>query len=84
MRILKRLLQVDNPLILSFDKHIALCLNMLNLVLLFHLILASTSAVLGTFAYSQRNRSSYLALVLLSGIIILIAGHLGGLMVHGS
>ena len=52
--------------------------------LLFHLILASTSAVLGTFAYLQRNRSSYLALVLLSGIIILIAGHLGGLMVHGS
>lgn len=37
--VLKRLLQIDDPLRSGLDKNISLCLNVLDLVLLVHLVL---------------------------------------------
>ena len=49
--------------------------------LLFHLILASSSVLVGVIAYTQRDKKeahTYLGMVLLSGLLVLIAGHFGG------
>lgn len=51
--------------------------------LLTHLILASSSILVGLAAYFLRDRPAYLWLIGLSGLLVLIAGHFGGTMVYG-
>jgi hypothetical protein len=51
--------------------------------LLIHLILASTSILIGLAAYIHREKPTYLWLIAASGILVLIAGHFGGTMVYG-
>ena len=51
--------------------------------LLIHLILASSSVIIGVGAYGQREKPVYLLLILASGLLVLIAGHFGGTMVYG-
>lgn len=51
--------------------------------LLFHLILASASVIISFVAYLQRQKPSYLLIVGLGAILVLAAGHWGGLMVYG-
>jgi uncharacterized membrane protein len=51
--------------------------------LLIHLILASISVLVGFGAYVQREKPSYLWLIVLSGVLVLVAGHFGGTMVYG-
>jgi uncharacterized membrane protein len=52
--------------------------------MLFHLLLASASTILGLVAYSQRDKKSYLPILILCGLLVLVAGHFGGDMVYGS
>lgn len=51
--------------------------------LLIHLILASISVLIGIGAYLRREKSSYIWLIILSGALVLVAGHFGGTMVYG-
>lgn len=51
--------------------------------LLFHLILASLSVIIGFVAYAQREKPNYLWLILICGILVMVAGHFGGNMVYG-
>lgn len=51
--------------------------------LLIHLLLASSSVIAGFVAYAQREKPSYLLLILVSGLLVLAAGHFGGNMVYG-
>jgi hypothetical protein len=52
--------------------------------MLFHLLLASASTILGLVAYSQRDKKSYLPILILCGLLVLVAGHFGGDLVYGS
>ncbi len=49
--------------------------------LLIHLILASTSILIGIGAYKLRDKPIYLLLILASGGLVMLAGHFGGTMV---
>ncbi|MBS1728822.1 MAG: hypothetical protein JST51_19050 [Armatimonadetes bacterium] len=51
--------------------------------LLIHVLLASGSILVGIGAYTQREKPSYLPLILVSGLLVLAAGHFGGNMVFG-
>lgn len=51
--------------------------------LLIHLLLASASVLVGIAAYTQRGKPTYMPLVLVSGGLVLAAGHFGGNMVYG-
>ena len=52
--------------------------------LLIHLILASSSVIVGIIAYTQRDKPKpYLAIVLVSGLLVMVAGHFGGNLVYG-
>ena len=50
--------------------------------LLIHLILASLSVLIGIGAYTQREKPHYLWLILVSGILVMVAGHFGGTLVY--
>lgn len=50
--------------------------------LLIHLILASTSILIGIGAYKMRDKPTYLWLILASGGLVMLAGHFGGTMVY--
>ena len=50
--------------------------------LLIHLILASTSILIGVGAYRMRDKPTYLWLILASGGLVMLAGHFGGTMVY--
>ncbi len=51
--------------------------------LLIHLIVASASILVGIGAYTQRSKPAYIWLILLSGILVMVAGHFGGSMLYG-
>jgi uncharacterized membrane protein len=51
--------------------------------LLIHLILATLSVLIGIGAYSQREKTTYIWLILISGGLVLVAGHFGGTMIYG-
>jgi uncharacterized membrane protein len=51
--------------------------------LLIHLLIASTSILVGIGAYYQRSKPNYLILILISGVLVLAAAHFGGNMVYG-
>ena len=51
--------------------------------LLIHLILASASILVGIGAYTQRSKAAYIWLIILSGILVMVAGHFGGTMIYG-
>jgi uncharacterized membrane protein len=52
--------------------------------MLFHLLLASVSTLLGLAAYSQRDKKAYVPLLIVCAVLVLAAGHFGGDMVYGS
>jgi uncharacterized membrane protein len=51
--------------------------------LLIHLILASSSILVGVGARTQREKKGFLILIGLSGLLVCIAGHFGGNMIYG-
>ena len=51
--------------------------------LLIHLILASSSILMGIGALTQRETKAYLILIGISGLLVCIAGHFGGNMIYG-
>lgn len=51
--------------------------------LLIHVILASISVLIGLGAYIKRETPIYLWLILVSGALVLLAGHFGGTMIYG-
>ena len=51
--------------------------------LLIHLILASSSVLVGILALTQKDKKSYLWLIGVSGLLVCVAGHFGGNMIYG-
>lgn len=50
--------------------------------LLIHLILASTGSLVGLIAWKMNSKTAYFILIGLSAILLLAAGHWGGMMVY--
>lgn len=50
---------------------------------LLHLITTLVSLSIAFVAYIKRREPSYLGILVLAGIVILVAGHFGGVLVHG-